>query len=224
MNSFMMHRWLTAIVLAVLALGVSSCASEMKAAKADLAQIEAWYPGSYDNTEQAQEEARKGQVVHTAVALSVVRIDLPLFSEHAYYVQESVADDPRRVTSQRLVTFDVGKGGHILQSYWSLAQPGRWRDASQNPDLFKGMMYQDATRLGGCELEWKKEGEKYLASNQPAACRMNSPALGSVRMELRAELTADELALAELAYGASNKLVQGNPGQPFYRYRKRANP
>ena len=122
------------------------------------------------------------------------------------------------------VTFEVVKGGRIVQSYWSLAEPGRWRRASQNPDLFQGHDVRDATKLGGCDLEWKKDGARFTASNQVATCRVSSAALGSVRMDIRAELSADELSLAELAYASGGKLVQGNAAEPFYRYRKRASP
>src|SRR5262245_15559630 len=214
----MTRRAIDVTVMALAALALSACASEMKRGKADLAQIDEWLPGRYDNTEQAQEDARQGRDVHTPLTLSVVPIDVPLFSEHTYYVQEGAADDPRRVTSQRLVTFEVVKGGRILQSYWSLAEPGRWRAAVENPALFQSMMFRDATRLGGCDIEWKREGAKFVGSNSLATCRVNSPALGSVRMQIRTELSPDALSIAELAY-SGDKLVQGNAAEPFYRYR-----
>ena len=207
--------------LAVLAL--AACAGEMKRGKADLAQIEEWLPGRYDNTEQAQEDARQGRDVHPALTLSIVPIDVPLFSEHTYYVQESAADDPRRVTSQRLVTFEVVKGGRIVQSYWSLAEPARWRSAAQNPELFQSMMFRDASRVAGCDVEWKRDGTRFVGSNEVASCRVNSPALGSVRMQIRTELAPDALSVAELSF-SGEKLVQGNAAEPFYRYRKRSNP
>src|SRR6185312_17240723 len=121
-----MRRAIGTMATTLAALALAGCASEMTKGKADLAQIDEWLPGRYDNAEQAQEDARQGRDVHTAVTLSIVPIDVPLFSEHTYYVQESVADDPRRITLQRLVTFEVVKGGRILQSYWSLAEPARW--------------------------------------------------------------------------------------------------
>jgi len=219
----MTRRTFDLTVAAFTVLALSACASEMKRGKADLAQIDEWLPGRYDNTEQAQEDARQGRSAHPSLALSVVPIDVPLFSEHTYYVQESAADDPRRVTSQRLVTFEVVKGGRIVQSYWSLAEPTRWRNAAQNPELFQSMMFRDATRLAGCDVEWKRDGARFVGSNQLASCRVNSPALGSVRMEIRTELSPDTLSVAELAY-SGEKLVQGNAAEPFYRYRKRANP
>ncbi|HEY1283833.1 MAG TPA: chromophore lyase CpcT/CpeT [Steroidobacteraceae bacterium] len=218
-----MTRRTIEMMAALLALALTGCASEMKKGKADLALIDEWLPGRYDNTEQAQQDAQSGRDIHLGLALSIVPIDVPLFSEHTYYVQESAVDDPRRVTSQRLITLEVVKGGRIVQSFWSLAEPARWRAAAENPALFQSMMFRDATRLSGCELEWKKEGTQFVGSNQVTACRVNSPALGSVRMQIRAELSADSLSLAELAY-SGEKLVQGNAAEPFYHYRKRSNP
>ena len=202
---------------------LASCASEMKLAEADLAQIDAWLPGRYDNLDQAQEDIRLAREPHTALSVTIVPIDVPLTSEHAYYFQESVADDPRRITTQRLLTFEVVKG-HIIETVWSLAQPGRWRDGQENPDLFKGMMEKDATPLGGCLLQWKKDGGRFVAANQLATCRVTSGALGAVRMQMQAELSADQLSLAELAFGDGDKILQGNAAEPFYRYRKRSNP
>ena len=214
---------LAAATVVITLVALTGCASDMKLGKADLALIDEWYPGRWDNSEQAQEDARAGREVHTAVVLSIVPIDVPLFNEHAYYVQESAADDRQRVTSQRIVTFEVVKGGRILQGYWTLAQPARWRSAAENPDLFKSMMYTDAARMSGCDVEWKKDGARLTGSNNQTACRMNSPALGSVHMQIRTELSPDELSVAELAFSGT-KVVQGNASEPFYRYRRRGGP
>lgn len=204
---------------------LAACGAQMKKAESDLAQIEEWLPGRYDNLEQAEADARAGRDPHTALTLSIVPVDAPLFSRHLYYLQEGVADDARRVTMQRLLSFEVVKDGRILQTVYSLAQPGRWRDGSLNPDLFKGLMIQDTNPLNGCALEWKREGARFVAANQRATCRVTSAAAGgNVRMDMRIELTTDEIATAELAYGANDTLVQGNAAEPFYRFRKRSNP
>lgn len=205
---------------------LASCANQMKLAEAELAQIDAWLPGRYDNVEQAQADAQRGREARPAMALTVVPVRVPTISDHVFYLQESAADDARRVTMQRLLSFDVVKGGHIVQTTWTLAQPERWRDGHQNPSLFKGLMYQDAIPLVGCELRWKKDGEgQFVGANDPSTCRVSVSALGgTVRMDMRAELTADSLALAELAFGADGRRVQGSAAEPFYRYRKRSVP
>jgi hypothetical protein len=209
-------------MLAMCAL-LASCASELKRAESDLAEIEAWLPGRYDNVEQAQEDARQGRSSHTALVVNIVPVYMPTFGEHVFYLQEGAADDSRRITTQRLLSFKAMKEGHVLETLYTLDQPGRWRDGHLNPDLFKGMMYNDATPLAGCERLWKKDGARYVATNPSGGCRAAVPALGGgVRLQMRAELAQDELALSELAYDASGRLVQGDAAEPFYRFRKRS--
>jgi hypothetical protein len=113
----------------------------------------------------------------------------------------------------------------VLETFYTLNEPARWREGRTNPRVFTGMMYNDALPMRGCDLLWTKDksGLKFEASNPAGGCRATVPALGgSVRLEMRAEVTADTLALAELAYGANGQLVQGETAEPFYRYRKRS--
>lgn len=206
-----------------LCLLLAACASELKRAESDLAQIEAWLPGAYDNTEQSQEDVRQGRTPHVALSLNIVRVYMPTFGDHVFYLQESAADDPRRITRQRLLSLEASKEGYVVQTLYTLGQPGRWRDGHLNPSLFKGMMYNDATPLAGCELHWKKDGMRFVASQPQGGCRVAVPALGGgVRLELRAELTTDTLSTAELAFNANGQIVQGDTAEPFYRYRKRS--
>jgi hypothetical protein len=211
------------IALSICAL-LASCASELKRAEADLEQIESWLPGSYDNVEQGAEDTKQGRTPHAAQSLHIVSIHIPTFGDHVFYLQESAADDARRVTTQRLLSFQAVKEG-VLETLYTLPQPGRWRDGHLNPDLFKGMMYNDATPLAGCDVLWKKDGTRYVGANPTGGCRATMPALGGgVRLEIKAELTQDELSLAEQAFDSSGQLVMGDAKEPFYRFKKRSGP
>jgi hypothetical protein len=187
---------------------LNACASQSKLRDAELAQLLEWYPGHYSTVDQAGSPM--------ALELNVVRIYAPLMGEHVFYAQETAADDPRRVIAQRVVSFGVVKGAGIVQSLWSPAEPTRWRDAHLNADLFKGLQPEDFKRLSGCELTWVQKDGRFTGANDMKTCRN-----GSGRMDLRAELTSDELALADLSYDFSGRLVQGNAAEPFYRFRKR---
>lgn len=214
-----MGSGLRALAFAACAL-LASCASEMKKAEADLGQLETWLPGTYDNSEQV----RGGRSAHAALSVTIVAIHMPTFGDHVFYLHESAADDPRRVTTQRLLSFQAVKGG-VLETFYTLNEPARWREGRSNPKVFTGMMYNDALPMNGCDLLWKKDasGTKFEATQPTGGCRAAVPALGgSVRLEMRGELTVDTLALAELAYGTNGQVVQGDAAEPFYRYRKRS--
>lgn len=200
---------------------LTSCAGQSKRQEAQLAQLLDWLPGQYDNREQAEADARVGSGAHTALALSIVPIYAPMIGDHVYYLQESAADDSRRVMSQRVISFEVTKDSGIVQSLWSLAEPDRWRDAHLNPDLFKGLMPQDFTPLAGCDLLWTQEEALFVGANDATHCAVSGRGGERLHMGMRAELGADRLALADQSFDAAGRLVQGEAAEPFYRFRKR---
>lgn len=200
-----------------------ACASQTKLYETEQAQLLSWLPGSYDNAAQAQADAQQGgQSPHERLALAIVALDAPMVGREAFYIQEMAADDPRRVMSQKVLTFQVTDHG-IVASVWALTDPRRWRDAHLTPDLFRGLMLEDLAPRPGCELRWKKTADRFVGANDRERCRGAAQgADGPVQIESRVELGPDELALAELAYDASGRLVQGRQDEPFYRFRKHA--
>jgi hypothetical protein len=211
--------------LAMLAFAMlTGCASDTRLREAELDELAAWLPGSYDNTEQAGADAAAGRTQHEALAIVIAPIYAAPLGKHAFYVQEMAADDPRRVMRQRVFAFDIDGDDRIVQGIYSLAEPLRWRDAHLNPDLFKGLIpHEDLRPATGCELVWKREDARFVGANDPARCRVSSRAAGgSVRLESRAELTPDELAIGESSYDANGRLVYGHAEEPLYRFSKRA--
>lgn len=201
---------------------VAACVTQGKRDETDLAQLLEWYPGRYSNVEQAEADSRAGHEPHAALELIIVRVYAPLLGDYAFYVQETAADDPRRVITQRVVTFAVVKKHGIVQTLWSPAEPVRWRDAHLNPDLFKSLQSQDFAPLTGCELIWSHKDGRYLAANDPRTCRATSAVVGGpVRMSFRAEISEDGLALAEQSYDVAGNHVRDDAADPFYRFRKR---
>jgi CpeT/CpcT family (DUF1001) len=208
--------WLTMAVLC------SACADQQKKSEAEMTELLVMLVGHYDNTGQVQSDTQRGiHPAHDPLALTVVPVDDPLVGEHVLYVQETAADDPRRVMVQRIWTFGVEDKKGIVQSVWTLKEPLRWRGAQQDPDMLKSMMNQDVTPVRGCNLTWKKSGEKFIASNDPKTCHSTSRSTGgTVRIDTRMELEAAELSLAENATDMSGHLVEGRTDEPFIRFRK----
>jgi hypothetical protein len=201
-------------------LALGGCASELKQAQVTVAQIADLLPGRYTNRAQADADAKAGREQHEARSLQIVRLDLPLLSDYAFYAQEVTLGDVHRITSQRLFTFEPVKDGTVVQRLYTFAEPGRWRDGQNNPSLFTGMMFKDTNPMAGCDLVWKKDGDKFVAANTRESCRTSSASFGTVRTDMKIELSGDELAMAELAYTAGGKLVEGNASEPFYRFER----
>ena len=201
---------------------LGGCASDLKKAQATVAQIADLLPGHYSNSAQTAADEKAGRDRHDAKSIDIVRLDLPLLSDYTFYAQEVSLDGMQRIVSQRLLTFEAVKDGAVVQRLFTFAQPARWRDGLNDPHVFTGMMFKDTNPMAGCELVWKKEGTKLVAANSRETCRTSAPSVGAVRTDMKVELNGDELAMAELAYTAGGKLVQGNASDPFYRYERGA--
>ncbi len=148
-----MARILAAVAFAALLVG---CANQTKLRQAELVQILQWLPGQYSSD---------------AVAIAITPVYAPRLSRHVFYVQEMAPSDPRQITLQRLWSLDVTEDDQIMHTVWALAEPARWRNAHLTPDLFKGLQPQDMQRVPGCELLWKKEGERFTASVLSPRCQ-----------------------------------------------------
>jgi hypothetical protein len=232
------------MVTACLLTGCAS-ANREKEREAQLARLEHWLPGNYDNTAQAKADVQKGiHPPHDAVELDVALIESISIGRNAYYMQESAADNPLRVLSQRVVVFTATDKG-LVESVNTLNEPLRWRDGWRNPEIFEGMTPRDFKAASGCDITWKpdeppadekpdpkkpvnKEEAKRAAEkrhligiNDHKRCQMTShAAMGLVQVEFRGEIGPNEIALAETQYDQDDKLIQGNLAEPFYRFRR----
>jgi CpeT/CpcT family (DUF1001) len=154
--------------LGVLA-ALGGCADQTKLRETELTQLLAWLPGSYESVPQPERDAPGARTQHERIALVVVRIHSPRLGHHALYAQEMAADDPRRVMSERILSFKVDEKRGIVETVYELVEPLRWRDGQLNKDLFSSMLTSDV-QAEGCQLFWKKKDNGFVATHDPKAC------------------------------------------------------
>ena len=104
-----------------------------------------------------------------AVALTITHVYTPRLGHHVYYAQETAADDPRRVYSQKMYSFTVEDKRGIVETLYELTEPVRWRDGQQNKDVFTGMVLEDV-QPEACQLLWKKTDTGFVATHDPKVC------------------------------------------------------
>jgi hypothetical protein len=168
------------------ALLLGACASEPKVSEADLNVMLTMLPGRYDSSAQAEADARSGiHPAHEAVALVIIHVYTPRLGHYVYYAQESAADDPRRVLSQRMYSFKLDEKRGILETVYEFVDPVRWRDGYQNKDLFTAVQTEDV-QLEGCQLLWTKKGAGFVAAHDPKICPDSGGAAAAPQMELTA--------------------------------------
>lgn len=187
----------------------AGCASESVHSDVELARLDQWLPGRYDNQAQIAADHRAGRPPHEALTLAVVPVDAIQIGHHVFYVEESVGraasngGGPRLVLAQRLASLDVVKG-RIVAALYSFTDPPRWREGAMTPELFTALQPQDVKLMHGCALTFLMPSgteaakvTKLVAADDPGQCQATSPLTGSVEpLAIRIELTRDEIALS----------------------------
>lgn len=174
-----------ALVLALAA----GCASEAKLREAELTQLLGWLPGSYEGGSEERDARRALQAPQGRIALTIVKVYTPRLGHHVLFAQETAADDPRRVMSERMLSFSVDEKRGIVETVYTFHEPLRWRDGQEHPELFTAVTPEDVQSARGCELTWKKAGEEFTATQDPRQCaeaRRTAP--GRTAAELSPEL------------------------------------
>ena len=165
-------RCLRVAVILATVLGVLSGCKEDKSKvnEGQLTQLLAVLPGEYDNRAQAELDARNGvRPAHDAVTLIIARVFTPRLGHHVYYAQEMAADDPRRVLSEQMYSFEVDDKRGIVETTYEFVEPARWRDGQLNKDVFTSVVIEDL-QAEGCVLLWKRDGGRFVATHDPKVC------------------------------------------------------
>lgn len=179
------------------ALALSACASQADLRKADLAALSIQLPGDYRNPRQE---------------LTIVRLAAPMVGDQVFYVRETMADDSRRVISERVWSLDVAAGARILAVAYALDEPERWRGGAESPELFRSLLTRDLRSLPGCEMEWQKSPRGFVARGTSAFCPQ------SWRLE------GDELSFSDRPDAAGTIGAAMPPGghDPYFHFRRGA--
>src|SRR6185312_364224 len=182
----------------------AGCASHAPRHDVELAQIDEWLPGRYDNQAQIAADGRAGRPPHEPLALSVVPVDALKMGHHVFYVEESAGrieapGTPRLILAEHLAAIDL-VNGKIVAALYSFTDPQRWREGASTPELFSSLQPQDVKLMRGCGLTWSSEPDapdKITATDDPSHCLTSSAATGGVEsLAIHVELTRDEIAVS----------------------------
>jgi hypothetical protein len=212
-----------AVTLAALLALCAGCGANQKALREeDLSRLGEWLPGTYDNRAQVEEDlARNAVEIHEPLQLVIVPVAAPIIGEYIYYAESSDAMNTRRVIDQRLYSFEITSDNmSIAHTIYRFKEPDRWAGGTQREDIFKSLVRDDLSAQSGCELKWEFKDEQFVGQSSRTSCKSAPKAGLSRKVEIRYELAADTLALAEVFFDSKGQPVEGLQEDPMMRFRK----
>lgn len=211
------RMWTRVALLGATLVSLGACTAEKKLREAELASIEHWLPGVYDNAIQIEDDT---VATHEPTDLVIVRVSSMMIGKVVFYEQQFATGNPRRILQQRLHRFEVSEDGRqITHSTLSLREPARWITGYLRPEIFKSLMPDDVMP-GNCPLEWKKEEGRFVGTNA-APCRASTATGRPALLQTRLELTELELTVSEkLVNSAGEEISDGR--DPEMKFIKKA--
>jgi hypothetical protein len=174
---------------------LGGCTDQTKVHEGELTELLAVFPGHYDNTAQVEADTRAHTHPPDAIALTITHVYTPRLGHHVYYTQETAADDPRRVFSQKMYSFAVDEKRGIVETLYEFVEPLRWRDGQQNKDMFTSVTVEDV-QPEACQLLWKKNDSGFVATHDPKVC----PDAGHGAILHQAEFEGGVLTIGEYKF------------------------
>ncbi len=199
---------------------LAGCHTEASRREADFDKLIKALPGQYDNRTQANGDA-SGE--HAAVALLIEPVNALTVGKIVMFVRETAVNDPRRVLSQHIWTFDFDKKKQLVQTNYLFKEPQRWLHAVDDPYVIQSVLPDDLSVLSGCNLTWSKSDFGYQASTQLAECKGSAGAEGLL-IEQNAEVRGTDLLLNEQLSGPGGVLPGSVDSASWYRFERRSGP
>lgn len=185
----------------------------------DLVILTNWFEGEFDNEEQVwfQEDPRSNTSEvdrHTSYHAINVRLDLPQFGEHVFYVEEYIEDDPSKVIRQRFVTFesDLEAGAIRMQQGFlkdSKDYIGAHRDLSRFSNLEPDDVFfmRDLQADNQCDVFWRRVGDQYEGAMIEKGCSLGTTGIGPPRYSVF------EMILSENKYWRVDSAIRKDNGE-----------
>jgi hypothetical protein len=210
------------LALFAIAFLAAGCTNNVRLRDDELARIDEWLPGVYDNRPQVDEDlATNAADIHDPIEMVIMAVNAPIIGEHVFYVESHDAMNPRRIVDQRVYSFEASADKKaIAHTLYNLKEPERWAGGKRRSDIFKSIVPDDLISASGCQIKWEFDGTRFTGVSSPASCRGSPEAGIGSYLEIRFELRPDELLMSERSLDAAGNVRQGRSTDPLFRFRK----
>jgi hypothetical protein len=163
--------------LFVISAVISSSAQNLKA---DMTLMMKWFEGRFDNFAQTVEEREsKAEFPHERIHSIFAGVQLPAFGENVFYVQQFMDGDPGKIYRQRLYSFTINKKESAIElKIFTFPDEKAVMNAHLAPSKLKGLTIDKMESPAGCEVYWKRDGDKFAGTMKPNACKVVSKRSG----------------------------------------------
>ncbi len=193
------------------------CASGSQNTSADLEILLKQFPGEYDNymqwehdVEQNVSSASMHEHLHS---IFYGPLNLPLFGEHLFYVQQYLGGNPSNIYSQRLYSFTATPEDIVL-SFYDFKNASKYVDAQKDPSKLQNLQINDTTHVSeNCDVHIHRSSDGVFRGQTLDSCVVVDHQTGSkILIKDNNEFGSNYVSIHERGFDAkTGKQIFGNP-------------
>jgi len=181
----------------------------------DLELMMEWFAGEFDNHQQYLDEVEAEtppEQPHEWIHSIFQPVELPLFGDHVFYVEQYTDGDPAKIYRNRIYSFSVNEEvGAIQLTIYSFKDSAAVVGAHLDPAKLEGLTTDDVQTLPGCEVFWKKQADNFIGWMPDGACRVPSRRSGKIIViDDDLVLSKNEIWIGDRAEDDDGNYVFGN--------------
>jgi len=196
----------------------------------DLALLERWFTGEFDNFQQFYEAREtKAAQPHARVHLSIVPVTVPGLAGRTLLVRESPPNEPDRIAGLHVYALEAGPAdGQVLMRVHAIADPAVLAAVRADPERPAALTPAQLTLVPDASVTWRRDGDAFAGVTAPGArTAAGSGAAKRVRLASTYRLTADEFWFSDRVTDEAGTLLSGRAddvpfklmrGRPFSCY------
>jgi hypothetical protein len=211
--------WCVSVLAALAVTAAAQAPAPPGQAAGDLALLERWLTGEFDNFQQYYEaKETKAAQPHERVHLAIAPITVPGLGARALLVRESALNDPDRIAGLHVYTLEAGPAGaQALLRVYAITDPAVLAGLTSDPAKPVAVTPAQLKAVPDASVIWKREGDAFAGDTAPRAATGKRSQLSSTY-----RLTADEFWFSERVTDETGRRLSGRAdGVPFKLMRAR---
>jgi CpeT/CpcT family (DUF1001) len=217
-----MKKHSLAVLFAILLLSFSSAFAKSNL-KDDMKSMMLFFEGRFDNYFQTWEEKEsKSEFPHEHIHSIFAKVNLPAIGENVFYVQQYFDNDPSKIYRQRLYNFTENKKEKAVQlTIYNFDDEKKYKDSHLDSAKLNGLTFANLKTTSGCEVYWKREGEKFIGTMKKDACKVVSQRSGKTLIITDdLFLTKDEIWINDQAKDEQGNYIFGNKSNVHHKLKR----
>jgi hypothetical protein len=179
----------------------------------DMKLMLSMFKGEFDNFWQvAKEKEDSVKNVHEHIHSIFAPVSVPALGENVFYVKQYMDGNPKKIYRQRLYSFKQDdKEKAVRLDIYSFPVDSLYYDSHLKHEKIKDLTPDKLSITQGCEVYWKRDGERFLGYMKDKACNVISKRSGK-KIYITDSLMLDksQIWIRDEAVDEDGKYVFGN--------------